>query len=209
MRTSKHYLIVLMTLFTLNSFSQTTYEFSIKVPSSSMEFDTTVNVYIGDIVSFKNELTNGCEMYVTESLVDQNMGNYYYYPVGMNSIFHSKTLNIITVGSYFQNNYIDTSYNFRINSNYPTSFITYTYRFRVHDLTTGIGENTLGYSIYPNPTTDCLNIDGVNTESVKIFDMSGRLMLMVNENKVNVSNLESGYYTVLVNEGRPIKFLKN
>lgn len=69
-------------------------------------------------------------------------------------------------------------------------------------------------SVYPNPTTDFLNIStSDNIESIKVFDMNGRLVISDTYNtsdvKLDVMFLTNGYYTVLVNDVKPIKFIKN
>lgn len=70
------------------------------------------------------------------------------------------------------------------------------------------------FSVFPNPTSDFLNISSTdNIEFVKVFDMNGRLVISYTYNttnvKVDVLNLTNGYYTVLVNDIKPIKFIKN
>ena len=70
------------------------------------------------------------------------------------------------------------------------------------------------FSVYPNPTTDFLNIStSDNIESIKVFDMNGRLVISDTYNtsdvKLDVMFLTNGYYTVLVNDVKPIKFIKN
>ncbi|MGB1102282.1 MAG: LamG-like jellyroll fold domain-containing protein [Crocinitomicaceae bacterium] len=70
-------------------------------------------------------------------------------------------------------------------------------------------ESIPSYSVYPNPTTDFLNISGDNVESVKIFDLNGRLILSDTfTSKVDVSNLSNGMYQLLINDNQRIKFNK-
>ena len=77
----------------------------------------------------------------------------------------------------------------------------------------GITENNLSYlNIYPNPVTDVLHITTSNKiiQSVKIFDITGRLIIaQVTENnssktQINTIYLSSGMYVVEVsaNDGR-------
>jgi len=64
-------------------------------------------------------------------------------------------------------------------------------------------------NLYPNPTTDFVNISGTdNIETVKVFDMNGRLVLLDNTSKVDVSTLENGVYTVFVNDIIRTKLIK-
>jgi hypothetical protein len=79
---------------------------------------------------------------------------------------------------------------------------------------TGINEtvkNTI--SISPNPTKDVLNITGNGIETIKVYDISGRMVLQKTYNKTNnvvldVKNLSKGLYQVIVNNNAPIKIIK-
>lgn len=68
-------------------------------------------------------------------------------------------------------------------------------------------------SVYPNPTTDILNIktDG-KVKGVMVFDASGRIMnTSFNNNQVDVKSLESGAYIIRVETEKGIsseKFIK-
>src|SRR5690606_30819407 len=53
--------------------------------------------------------------------------------------------------------------------------------------------------IYPNPTSDFIIISSHWTNiSVEIYDITGRNVYEGNENTINVSDLERGFYTVVV-----------
>lgn len=91
------------------------------------------------------------------------------------------------------------------------------------ELPAGISEMkpVVGLNMYPNPTTNELNINLVNADNssiINVFDVQGRLLhsQQVNGNavqKVDVSGLTSGFYFVSVesNNGLKVtgKFLKN
>jgi subtilisin family serine protease len=68
--------------------------------------------------------------------------------------------------------------------------------------------------IYPNPTQQFINIEGVDLSSVKIFDMSGRLVLHANNesSKVDVGHLNAGIYLIQIatpsNDAILHKFIK-
>lgn len=82
--------------------------------------------------------------------------------------------------------------------------------FAVDDFN-GVGPNSISensasnkINIYPNPTTNIINIElERNTSLVQIFDMTGKLVLtntiISGLNSINVSNLESGVYFVKSN----------
>lgn len=69
--------------------------------------------------------------------------------------------------------------------------------------------------IYPNPTNNILNIEGIELKSVKIFDIQGKLVLEennLNQNQITVSSLQSGVYLLQIvtskNEAIFNKFIK-
>jgi outer membrane receptor for monomeric catechols len=68
-------------------------------------------------------------------------------------------------------------------------------------------------SIYPNPATDHIFVDGVqNIKSIKVYSILGCLEKEVfNTHKIEVSNLASGIYVVKVRNGTNViskKFIK-
>lgn len=71
-------------------------------------------------------------------------------------------------------------------------------------ITANLEEEALAYEIYPNPTSDILNIRNVTgNPTYELFDASGRLIqtgLIVNQ-KLNVSNLAPGSYMLRLSEG--------
>ena len=58
-------------------------------------------------------------------------------------------------------------------------------------------------SIYPNPINDILNINGI-FESIEIFDIYGKLVLISNQDKINTSNLSEGIYTINIKNNNNI-----
>ena len=69
-------------------------------------------------------------------------------------------------------------------------------------------------NIYPNPTTGFLNLNGHDSiESVKVFDMSGKLVFSnayhTSDVKLDLTFLTNGFYTALINENQRIKIIKN
>jgi hypothetical protein len=87
-----------------------------------------------------------------------------------------------------------------------------TFNFRAGLLTRSIATTELSsdFSVYPNPTTDELNIDVVmdneTMTTIKVMDMSGRVVkqieasTIVGQNKINISlaELTAGLYTIQV-----------
>lgn len=75
------------------------------------------------------------------------------------------------------------------------------------------------FTVYPNPTTDVLNIDGLNdtTFSAQIIDMQGRTLIsldeITNNTEINTTQLSTGMYQLIITDGNTIvaskKILKN
>lgn len=59
--------------------------------------------------------------------------------------------------------------------------------------------DNLGVTIFPNPTTDVLNINGAALESVELYALDGRLVLaQQNATTLDMSNLPAGIYTIRI-----------
>ena len=61
--------------------------------------------------------------------------------------------------------------------------------------------------VYPNPTQDILHIIGVTPQTLRVFDLQGRLLIIDNSTQVNVSNLNAGTYLLQVGT-QVIRFIK-
>ena len=49
--------------------------------------------------------------------------------------------------------------------------------------------------LYPNPTTEILNIENVTVNKILIYDLSGKLISKLSsQHQINVSNLSKGVY---------------
>ncbi len=73
----------------------------------------------------------------------------------------------------------------------------------VEATTQGIVENTNSFSVYPNPASEFIILNGVNNGQVNIYALNGKLVLssFVNEStNLDISNLSSGLYTLEVVE---------
>lgn len=73
-----------------------------------------------------------------------------------------------------------------------------------------INENTI--SIFPNPTTEFIQVSGLNLqEDYTIYSILGAEVKsgsISNQEQINVSDLANGLYVLRLNNGRTIKFLK-
>lgn len=175
-----------MTLFSVNSFSQTTHTFTVDGNPLEHEQDTTV--LVGDVIEFKNG--NTTPLYY--SVDGEPVGNI----IPVNGTIFTKTIGLSDVGTFTIVVFGNSTYQKTLN-------------VTVVESTAGIADNTVNYNVYPNPTTAFINVDGVDVKSVKVFDMTGKLVVSDTTNKVNVSELPNGYYTLVVNETSSVKFIKN
>ena len=81
-------------------------------------------------------------------------------------------------------------------------------------ITAGVPESSkisdAGYTIYPNPTTDYINVESKNgsMEKVEVYSQIGNRMLTVTtDSKIDVRNLESGMYFLRIGD-YIFKFIK-
>ena len=61
--------------------------------------------------------------------------------------------------------------------------------------------HTNDFTIYPNPTNDLININSINNQSltsVKVYDLSGKMLIESTDNKISVSNLSNGLYLLKI-----------
>lgn len=146
------------------------------------------------------------------------------------TIISGKVSNIDTFYVKIINN---TSYNFYIDDVLLSEDITIFQKNNLYDIaisygsfdtniefdltqiaTTGLKENTQTvFSLYPNPTADFLNIKGDNVETVKVFNTSGQMVLSdkgsnFGDTKLDVTSLKNGVYMLMVNDGKPVRFIK-
>lgn len=70
----------------------------------------------------------------------------------------------------------------------------------------------LNFLIYPNPSTDYINIDCSSLESVSVYDILGKELIKDSSNRINVSSLLNGVYFIKVSDGinsSTKQFIKN
>lgn len=63
---------------------------------------------------------------------------------------------------------------------------------------TGVNENEITYSVYPNPATSTIQVSAENFRTINIYNSCGQLVRSTNEANIDVNNLESGIYFVSV-----------
>jgi hypothetical protein len=77
--------------------------------------------------------------------------------------------------------------------------------FDVRSASAGLNDLASSISVYPNPTTDVLNVNANGTK--QILDLNGKVLLRSDLNKIEVSNLNSGVYFLEVG-GNKVSFVK-
>jgi Secretion system C-terminal sorting domain len=74
-------------------------------------------------------------------------------------------------------------------------------------------KNNVDVVIYPNPTSDFIQISNLENASLIIFDVLGKIVLEISnyqqESKIEISKLEKGIYFIKSMEGLNFKFVKN
>jgi surface protein len=75
-------------------------------------------------------------------------------------------------------------------------------------------QNQLGISIYPNPTTSILTIEGNKEYDIEVYDMAGNKVMALTGNTIDMSHLSSATYIVKAldkaeNEEVSYKVVKN
>ncbi|MBN2778294.1 MAG: T9SS type A sorting domain-containing protein [Bacteroidales bacterium] len=86
--------------------------------------------------------------------------------------------------------------------------------FNIFDPSSDIISNSIkdDLKIYPNPASDYLYVETNTKESIKIYDMFGRIVEQVDlnngNNSVDISALSSGVYTIKSNNNQIIRFIK-
>lgn len=61
--------------------------------------------------------------------------------------------------------------------------------------------------VYPNPTQDVLMIQGVESQTLRVYDLQGRLLIATNGAQVDVEHLAGGTYLLQVST-QVIRFIK-
>jgi plastocyanin len=191
-------LFTLLTLFSVTSMAQTTHTFYVTSTPYAVGIytisDTTVEV--GDVVEFVSSLSSVAFDVKIDGV------NVYSTPgtLSMGDVIYTHTFDAGMVGTMDIHVLVGIQPYFFQNIHFTVVFPS----------TSGVEDlSDVTFSVFPNPTSDFLNISTSNNiESVKVFDMNGRLVLLDFKAKVDVSSLENGVYTVLVNDDQKFQFVK-
>ena len=101
----------------------------------------------------------------------------------------------------------------RLNINATASGIARFYEIEVYGRIAALGTNDFSaskFNIYPNPTSDILNISGDESVAfLQVFDANGKqLITQKDSNSVDVSSLPIGVYFMKLNNKETVKFIK-
>lgn len=79
----------------------------------------------------------------------------------------------------------------------------------VFDQNVGVDESSAdALAVYPNPASDVLHLDGVEGETISVYDAMGRLVLQETyQDRLFVGGLENGIYAISTSRGM-VRFVK-
>lgn len=64
------------------------------------------------------------------------------------------------------------------------------------------------FEIFPNPTSNIINVVGLEVNSAKVLDPTGQTLNNYMSNTLNVADLSVGVYTLLINNTYRVRFIK-
>ena len=69
------------------------------------------------------------------------------------------------------------------------------------------GTTTSGITIYPNPTQDRLMVQGAEGQTLRVYDLQGRLLKQTESTEVKVEDLANGTYLLQIGT-QVVRFIK-
>jgi hypothetical protein len=77
----------------------------------------------------------------------------------------------------------------------------------------GLAENTINFSVYPNPANDYINIESDGKVNISIIDAMGKTylekILISEKEQIEISHLNAGVYFIKVDNQFSFRFIKN
>ena len=78
-------------------------------------------------------------------------------------------------------------------------------KYSVVNITKGTSIVSDEIIVYPNPANDIINIvTSMDIKSISIFNNIGQTIYQGNETQININNLESGVYIIMIDNGNEI-----
>ena len=77
------------------------------------------------------------------------------------------------------------------------------------DFTSASESQNITAKVYPNPATDFIKIEGIDVETIEVFNSLGQLVeKAITSQSVDVRNYQPGIYTLIVNGNEKIRFVR-
>ena len=139
-----------------------------------------------------------------------NTSGFNAFPTGQRSHQGDFYAECVVAHFWSKSTYSDIGYwgyalNFQYNNYYGVAAISKTalpVRFmRVVSTASTNDKSIINFKIFPNPTTEYINIDCVSLESVTIYNILGKELIKETSNRINVSSLSNGVYFIKVSDG--------
>jgi hypothetical protein len=190
----KNLFSVLALTFSMSVFSQTTHSFTFDLSIQ----DLSVTVQPDDNI----ELINSIGPATYGILVSQDGVNYTLIQTGT-----------MELGPVFDTLIESTDSDFYLRVVNQMGIPLLTIQVTI-DNTSSISDNSndINFNVYPNPFVDVVTFQGERIQSLKVFDIAGKMVFAatnVSQNTtVDFSNFEAGTYIVLINNEKRLKLVK-
>ncbi|MGC4128146.1 MAG: leucine-rich repeat domain-containing protein [Bergeyella sp.] len=151
----------------------------------------------------------GGSISLTQSLSGDEYQYSWFRNLGENIGVH---VPVYSINSVEQEDYAQYTMEAYYLKNFPEYLLEVSFFREPITLEDGLGTEEInrGIGIYPNPTTDFLNIrsDNMKVESSAIYDLSGKLLFTSKESKIDVKHLPSGVYMISLKTEQGFKTFK-
>ena len=203
--------------FTDNSFKNTS------IPSNTNQlWDLNFRLYSNVKIDDNSSLKATCKIIMAPEsrIIVKNGSNFIIEGADISSANNSSWNGIKVEGNGYAlilpDTQIDNGYFYAYTDNtfLPNGKSSNEYINNINDKNTILQEEDLALKIFPNPTGDFINIQTKEKiERIEVLDMRGNSKKIKNneKNKINVSNLSSGYYILKINFHNKVitkKFIK-
>jgi hypothetical protein len=196
------------------------------ISSKKIIFNDTIysmKINVDSIINNYNIISNICDTIINHNyinidtittIINKKDTIHNSILVNKNDIINFDSINLIkTITTNITISNIDSIFNI----SYIDKIISYTDIITIitytNNTSTNITNTKSTLKIYPNPTSDIINVVGVDVKKIEIFNISGLKVLISNNNQIDVSRLKCGTYIIKIfgknNETSTNKFIKN